>query len=94
MSYCRFSDADVYVYLDVGGYLNCCACSLGKLEDGDLFPESFYATATDDMLAHLQLHRDAGHDVPDYAIERLREEREENDAWMAKQATSPRKELS
>ena len=28
MSYCRFSDGDVYMFAHVGGYIECCACSL------------------------------------------------------------------
>lgn len=30
MSYCRFSDGDVYMYHDVGGYVSCCVCRLTK----------------------------------------------------------------
>jgi hypothetical protein len=28
MSYCRFYNADIYLFNDVGGYINCMACSL------------------------------------------------------------------
>lgn len=28
MSYCRFLEADVYVFFSVGDYLDCCGCSL------------------------------------------------------------------
>ena len=31
MSYCRFSDGDVYLFRHVGGYFQCCACSLAPL---------------------------------------------------------------
>lgn len=67
MSYTRFGDdSDVYVFLAVDGQLECCGCKL-KPES-----ESFYSTAR--MIEHLDVHRAAGHAVPDYAYERLREE--------------------
>lgn len=56
MSYSRFGYADVYVFMNVGGYLSCCGCWLSDRED-------YYSTA--DMIAHLAEHRAAGHDVPD-----------------------------
>ena len=56
MSYCRFSNADVYVFMNVGGFLSCCRCWLGDRED-------FYST--EEMIAHLAEHRAAGHDVPE-----------------------------
>jgi len=28
MSYCRFSEADIYLYNDCGGYINCQCCHL------------------------------------------------------------------
>jgi len=30
MSYCRFSDGDVYLYAHVGGGFECCACSIAE----------------------------------------------------------------
>jgi hypothetical protein len=34
MSYCRFSEGDVYMYHHVGGFVECCSCSLADLVDG------------------------------------------------------------
>jgi hypothetical protein len=76
MSYARKSYCDVYVFLDVGGQLECCMCDL---PDG---PSTFVATTTDAMLAHLDAHRAAGHDVPDETYEGLRAEQRVNDRWM------------
>lgn len=75
MSYARFGydGSDVYVYLDCGGFLRCCACAL----DGD---ENF--ESTDAMLAHLKLHEAAGHCVPAYVAVSLEDERAENDAFI------------
>jgi hypothetical protein len=73
MSYARLSHCDVYVFLSVGGHLKCCMCSLGP---------DITATKTDDMVAHLDAHRAAGHDVPDDTYTSLREDQKVNDRWM------------
>lgn len=31
MSYCRFSEGDVYLFEHVGGYIECCSCLLAEL---------------------------------------------------------------
>src|SRR3954470_9120399 len=75
MSYCRFgSDSSVYVYagsyeLDERElmYWDCCGCSL---------TDNFKADNPSEMITHLMRHREAGHMVPDYAIERLQWEAE------------------
>lgn len=59
MSYSRFGadgGSDVYVYMDVGGYLCCCGCALD--------PTSFHADTTEAMVEHLAEHRARGHRVP------------------------------
>lgn len=75
MSYCRFSEADVYVFPDVRGYLSCCGCWLDKRGNS-----AYYST--DDMIAHLREHIAAGHHVPDHVIPALERDREENDHWI------------
>lgn len=78
MSYARFGPAsDVYVFLNCGGYLDCCACSLGGVDDDD---PRFDTTA--EMIEHLRAHQAAGYDVPADAFERLERDREENDRWI------------
>lgn len=76
MSYVRFGSegSDVYVYLDVSGYLCCCACHLG---------DHWEHRSTDAMIAHLQEHRDAGHCVPQFCIDRLLADKNETDEWIA-----------
>lgn len=68
MSYCRFwwDQSQVYVYADFSGHITCCSCALSE---GD-----FRAAGPEAMIQHLMEHRAAGHHVPDYALERLREE--------------------
>jgi hypothetical protein len=90
MSYARFkgderaardgtSPSDVYVYLDVGGFLNCCGCNL---DAGEIWADHrFYTTA--DMIAHLEKHVERGQRVPARCWEGLRRDARENDAWIA-----------
>ena len=79
MSYCRFSDGDVYMYPTING-IECCVCKLTKkkhyekngikikMHSNVLFDTNAQA------IAHLEEHIKAGHSVPKYAIERLQEE--------------------
>lgn len=60
MSYCRFGDADVYVYMDLNGSLACCGCILESESSLSWFYDSTAA-----MVAHLAEHRAAGHAIPD-----------------------------
>lgn len=73
MSYCRFIEADVYVYASCDGPLVCCACSLSKTWE-------HYSTAA--IVAHLKDHIDAGDYVPDHVIPALEADREENDQFI------------
>lgn len=69
MSYCRFSEADVYVFMHTHKFLECCGCSLGDQWD-------FHSTA--DMVAHLREHIAAGHDVPAWVIPQIEADDAEN----------------
>ncbi len=75
MSYARFGwdGSDVYIYLSVGGWIECCACILSH-EDW----EPFHAGDTQTMIDHLKKHQLSGHHVPEYVFERLWEEHDEN----------------
>ena len=75
MSYSRFGEADVYVYLDVGGYLTCCACNI--METQDVWG-NYRAYDTEDMVSHLKEHRKNGDRVLTDTIERLWADHEEN----------------
>ena len=90
MSYCRFCPADnryglppsdLYVYLDCGGYLCCCGCSLNE--------QSFRAYTTAEMIRHVETHRRCGHIVRDGLIEDLLADAKGNDEWIASQAKAP-----
>ena len=85
MSYCRFSEADAYIYNDVEYGLYCCACSLmpARTKYNTFFEEymttheSFIAGCNyDKMLAHVAEHRAAGDYIPEDVDEYLIEDRE------------------
>ena len=93
MSYCRFIEADVYIYDDVYHGLYCCACSLSnvKMEHSEFFGmeipvyDGFSCGYDyDKMLAHVAEHREAGHYIPDHVDERLIFERNCNHEWNDK----------
>ena len=69
MSFVRFGEdgSNVYVYDDVGGYVTCCFCALNP--DAD-----FHTTDLDAMLVHLTEHRAAGHHVPGWLDDELRDD--------------------
>jgi len=71
MSYCRFGEADVYVYGSSGGFV----CDSCRLVDCDFMCKTRAA-----MLEHLNKHLAAGDGVG-FAIQRLRSEmwRKESD---------------
>jgi hypothetical protein len=85
MSYCRFIEADAYIYDDVYHGLYCCACSLmptqtkyNKFFKEDItINESFVAGYDyDKMLSHVAKHRAVGDYIPEDVDERLIEERD------------------
>ena len=73
MSYCRFLEADVYVFMHVGGYLQCCGCIISETEWG-----SFDAYDTDTMIAHLKKHLSLKHHVPLRVFDELIADDKEN----------------
>lgn len=71
VSYARWGcdGSDVYVFA-TGDYFVCCDCKLHGDTDATCKDEGL-------MIAHLLEHRDAGHVVPESAIERLKQEQKE-----------------
>lgn len=83
MSYCRFLEADVYVFTSTEG-IECCFCSLiprhwidepdtllgGYLEqDNPEDTETYHSNQ--EMVDHLRKHQEAGHYVPERVFDRL-----------------------
>lgn len=68
MSYCRFSNADLYVFPSDRGF-ECCGCPDGKAEDGKLIVgRGFFVTQdAPAMIMHMLNHAKNGLDVPEYA---------------------------
>jgi hypothetical protein len=71
MSYVRFLEADVYVYMDVSGYLVCCWCSMEP-------DTSFQAYSTQEMIDHLRKHQEKDDYVPDHVFTHLADDDELN----------------
>lgn len=69
MSFARFSYSDVYVYEHVGGFIECCACSL-KESTVDWYAQ--FKTPRE-AIAHLKEHKKAGHDIGG-AIKKIKNE--------------------
>jgi hypothetical protein len=69
MTYCRWTaDSDVYLYRSTRGIYICCDCSVARAGVSMFTPE--------DVLVHLQVHRDHGERVPESAFDRIRVESE------------------
>ena len=74
MSYCRFSDADVFMYSSYAdGKIVCCACRLNRKDNWGQYPDTVLNTLKE-ALNHLKEHIYAGHKVSKYATDRLKEE--------------------
>lgn len=88
MSYARWGrdGSDVYVYQHIKGPMVCCGCLLAREPDAPTPWPDFHATTVADMLEHLAQHRDAGHRVPRFVDDRLKEERAEIEAFIREAA--------
>ena len=78
MSYCRFLEADAYIYDDVYYGIICCMCSMGV--DGNFIAGYDY----DLMLEHIAQHRKQKDFIPLDVDERLRFERDCSHEWVSK----------
>ena len=61
MSFERFFSSDVYVFENVDGWIECCACNLDSKEEDD--PWFFQAATPREMITHLNRHEAAGDDT-------------------------------
>jgi len=78
MSYARCApDSDVYVYASTRGGIECERCRLiqsaNALANGPR--NNAVMVDEDEMIAHLEKHRNAGHKVPESAFTALRRDR-------------------
>lgn len=79
MSFVRFGSdgSQVYIYDDVRGFKICCFCGLAEVTEdaaGGQHWGDFRTNDLDAMLAHVAEHRAAGHMVPDWLDQVLRDE--------------------
>ena len=87
MSFERFTSSDVYIFEHVGGFIECCGCSLAEGEDLELFTLIQLKTPRE-ALAHLDEHEDAGDDVGG-ARRRIEKAYEDLDATIEPYVTPP-----
>lgn len=69
MSYCRFGEADAYIFAHIAGGYECCACLLSEVDWGFV-----HVNTPEEMLNHIDKHRQEGHHIPLDVDERLRDE--------------------
>jgi hypothetical protein len=88
--YVYSSSGGIVAYGRTHDALVCCGCAFNHKGDGE-FPADFVVDEKpslnnrrkylrvmyDTMIGHLEAHREAGHKVPQYAIDYLTEERDE-----------------
>lgn len=75
MSYCRFIEADIYLYPDCHGGVVCCWCPLVEKEHSEyVFGCSCRGETFEEVERHIKQHIEKGHHVPDDVIDRLRED--------------------
>lgn len=81
MAICRWSDAsDLYVFRDVRGGYTCMSCELTGCRSSDALAGhnnpngEFHVDTPEEMLQHLQEHKDNGNKVPDRAFSALHKE--------------------
>jgi hypothetical protein len=75
MSYARFLEGDVYVFMSTSGFLECCACFLSESKE---WSSTFRASSTQQMVDHLDQHKEAGHFVPWGIVDHLWHDDKEN----------------
>ncbi len=78
MSFARFSSSDIYIYEHVGGFIECCGCTLVEVGDGEIFGFVHLKTPRE-ALAHLDAHEATGDDIGG-ARKRIEKEYENLDA--------------
>ena len=78
MSFERFGSSDVYIYEHVGGFIECCGCSLVELSEDEVFGSVQLKTPRA-ALSHLDDHESEGDDIGG-ARRRIEKEYENLDA--------------
>lgn len=80
MSYARLSHSDLYLFMNMQGYLECMGCMLAPITvmAHSTSGASFRTKSTSAMIKHIKEHRMAGHNVPEDIEERLLEDDKDN----------------
>jgi hypothetical protein len=75
MSYCRWTNSDIFLSTEDAEYITCVQCQLGNNEDG---PCNKYFLTKESALKHVKQHLAFGDYIPEDVIQRLEEEVFEN----------------
>lgn len=67
MSYCHWTNADIYIFHDTSGFLCCLKCSINGSKD-------FTTDKRSELITHCNKHKSRGDRVPDLVFERLSQE--------------------
>lgn len=82
MSFCRWSEGDLYIYDDVRGFFNCMHCPLNKPGDDGLRDDT-HCDTPQELLKHVKEHQKAGHKAPYSSIlRRIQEEIQSRCHWV------------
>lgn len=90
MSYARFGwdGSDVYIYEHVGGFIECCGCSITEPDGHEDFG-FFHAQTAREILTHIDKHIAQGDHVPDDCISRIKKEHPDLDAQIPPYVQTP-----
>jgi hypothetical protein len=76
MSFCRWSEGDLYIYEDYRGFFNCMNCHLNEVAS-DGFRDDHNCKTLQELREHVQAHEEAGHEAPYESIyARIQRDRE------------------
>jgi hemerythrin-like domain-containing protein len=96
MSYARFGweGSDVYIFEHVGGFIECCGCSMASVDEDD--PNAFFGSArlntAREALDHLEEHVKVGDNVPMKTFQRILADHPNLDAQIKKYVASAESE--
>lgn len=70
MAYSKFLKSDMYIIKGDGTFLSCVVCRL-KEDNIDQMSSGFFAYSTQEMIDHIERHREYGHKFADDLIDKL-----------------------
>lgn len=71
-NYTTFTKSDLYLYIDKHGGYQCRTCKLHPVGAGKKQPPTQWFSKLEDLLAHVMLHVEKGHHVPQTVIDDIK----------------------